>query len=155
MTSITNPVPRGERPPHPSRHHSHAKLYIFIWAVLLVLTGLTVWTGNTDAINNALGGWALVLALVIASVKGLLVMLYFMHLAEASGTNKLVIGTAIGFVVLLIGMALADANTRWRFTNSPGSIYSDIPGHDVPRQSYTPQRDVYMDKGAPAQPAHH
>lgn len=122
------------------RHHSHSTLYVVIYLVLLVLTGLTVWTGNTDSINEALGSWSIVLALAIASVKGLLVALYFMHLSEASGTNKLVISTAVGFVILLIGLALADANWRFRYSNSPGSMQSDMPAQDLPRPDFVHQR---------------
>lgn len=122
------------------RHHSHAGLYVAIYLVLLVLTGVTVWTGSTDAINEALGPWSIVLALAIASVKGLLVALYFMHLSEASGTNKLVISTAVGFVALLVGLALTDFSWRWRYSNSPGSTVSDVPGQELPRSQYSNQR---------------
>lgn len=133
MTSVEPHVPLSEKPQQDTHHHSHAKLYVGIYLVLLVLTGLTVWTGNTDAINDALGSWAIVLALVIASVKGLLVMLYFMHLSEASSTNKLVIGVSIGFVALLLSMSIADSATRWRYSNSPGSTVGELPPHELPR----------------------
>ena len=55
-------------------HHSHsATPYFVVWAILLVCTGLTVWTGYKD-----LGAINLPLALCIATLKASLVIWIFM-----------------------------------------------------------------------------
>jgi cytochrome c oxidase subunit 4 len=58
--------------------------------------------------------FGLALALIIASVKGTLVALFFMHLAEHKGANRLVFGTSMLFVVLLLLFTLFDFGTRFR-----------------------------------------
>jgi cytochrome c oxidase subunit 4 len=60
---------------HKENHIVGYGTYIFIWVTLVALTALTVTVANFD-----LGNFSIVLALGIASIKGLLVMLYFMHL---------------------------------------------------------------------------
>ncbi|MCP3145153.1 cytochrome C oxidase subunit IV family protein [Pyxidicoccus sp. QH1ED-7-1] len=106
-------------------HHSAAKYWI-IWAVLLVLTALTVWTGPMH-----LPSFGLALALLIATTKGTLVTLYFMHLAEHRGANRLVFGVSIIFVLLMLAIPLLDFGTRFRPSNPPGSQYSDMQAIDI------------------------
>jgi cytochrome c oxidase subunit 4 len=92
-------------------HHSGQKKYILVWAALMVLTVVTVVTGRMDLPQGGLA-----LALIIASVKGTLVALYFMHLAEHHGANRLVFGTSMLFVALLLLFTLMDIGTRFRPT---------------------------------------
>jgi cytochrome c oxidase subunit 4 len=103
-------------------HHSGPGKYVLIWGVLMVLTVVTVLTGRMH-----LPTWGLALALVIASVKGALVALYFMHLAEHKGANRLVFGTSMLFVVLLLSITLFDLGTRFRPALPPGSTPIDFP----------------------------
>jgi cytochrome c oxidase subunit IV len=103
-------------------HHSGPGKYVLVWVALMVLTLLTVFTGRMHLPN-----FGLLLALVIATVKGTLVALYFMHLAEHQGANRLVIGVSVLFVALLIIMPIADSATRFPLQNAPGSRLSDIP----------------------------
>ena len=49
--------------------------YVLIWLGLVGLTGATVALAGID-----LGGWVIITALTIASIKGLLVLNVFMHL---------------------------------------------------------------------------
>lgn len=90
-------------------HHGGAAKYTIIWLALLVLTVVTVVTGRMH-----LPDWGLALALVIASIKGALVALYFMHLAEHQGANRVVFVTSMVFVVLLLVFTLFDLGTRFR-----------------------------------------
>jgi cytochrome c oxidase subunit 4 len=83
--------------------------YVVVWLLLLVLTGVTVWTGHMH-----LGSLALPLALTIATTKSLLVLIIFMHLKEDKGANRLVVGTAFIFVLLLLGIVLGDVATRFK-----------------------------------------
>ena len=102
--------------------HSGPGKYVLVWVALMVLTVVTVLTGRMHLPN-----FGLLLALVIATVKGTLVALYFMHLAEHQGANRLIIGVSVLFVALLIGFSLMDTATRQPLSNAQGSRLSDMP----------------------------
>ncbi len=67
------------------------------------------------------GGWAVTVALLIAIAKGALVALFFMHLWDQRGANRLVFATTLVFVALLIGLVIADSATRFPLANPPGT----------------------------------
>jgi cytochrome c oxidase subunit IV len=90
-------------------HHGGAMKYFIIWAALMVLTVVTVVTGRMH-----MPDWGLALALVIASVKGTLVALWFMHLADHQGANRVVFVTSMVFVLVLLMFTLFDIGTRFR-----------------------------------------
>ncbi len=98
-------------------HGSHVARYALVWAALLVFTILT-WGLSRFHFG---GGWGLVVALAIAITKGSLVVLFFMHLWDQRGANRLVLATSLVFVALLIGLTLSDNATRFRLANPPGS----------------------------------
>ena len=50
-------------------------LYLKVWLALLILTGLTVWVSTINVYR-----WHVFTAMLIATVKVSLVLLYFMHL---------------------------------------------------------------------------
>ena len=72
-----------------------------------MFTGLTVLTGRMD-----LGAVNLPLALTIATVKATLVVLFFMHMSEAGGANRLVFMASIFFAILMILGVFGDLWTR-------------------------------------------
>jgi len=121
--AIANESHQEEKNMH--EHHGAGR-YWLIWGVLLVLTVVTVVTGRMHLPN-----FGLLLALVIATVKGTLVALYFMHLSEHRGANRIVFGVSIVFVVLMLVIPLADFGTRFRGANPPGSQYSDLQPPDI------------------------
>jgi cytochrome c oxidase subunit 4 len=98
-------------------HHSHVGRYLAVLVALLVLTLLTYGLSRF----HIPGGWGVVVALGIASVKGTLVALFFMHLWDQRGANRLVFVTSLVFVALLIGLTLSDNATRFPLSNPPGS----------------------------------
>jgi cytochrome c oxidase subunit IV len=98
-------------------HHSHVGRYLVVWGALLVLT-LTTWALSRLHLP---GGWSIFVALLIASGKGALVALFFMHLWDQAGANRLVFVTSLAFVALLILIILSDNSTRFRLANPPGS----------------------------------
>jgi cytochrome c oxidase subunit 4 len=106
-------------------HHGAGRYWV-IWGALLVLTLVTVITGRMH-----LPSFGLLLALVIATVKGTLVTLYFMHLIDHRGANRLVFGVSIVFVILMLAIPLLDLGTRFRGSNPPGSQYSDLQAVDI------------------------
>jgi cytochrome c oxidase subunit 4 len=95
--------------------HSHAGRYLTVWAALMALTGLT-WGLSTIHIA---GGAGVAVALAIASVKGTLVALFFMHLWDQPGPNRLVLITSLIFVALLVALPLLDNATRFPLANPP------------------------------------
>ncbi|MBN1204172.1 MAG: cytochrome C oxidase subunit IV family protein [Myxococcaceae bacterium] len=107
-------------------HHSAAPYWI-VWALLLFFTVVTVLTGRMHIPN-----FALALALLIACTKGMLVLLFFMHLKDHQGANRLIIGVSVLFVVLLLILPMADLATRFRGANPAGSHLSDLPDLNFP-----------------------
>src|SRR5271169_6944600 len=98
-------------------HRQHiipSSIYVGIWATLMVLTGLTVFASFLE-----LGDWNIVLALVIATIKATLVMLFFMHLYYSSKLTKITMVAAVFFLFLLLALSMTDYLTRAWLTN-PG-----------------------------------
>jgi cytochrome c oxidase subunit IV len=107
-----------------NEHHS-AVPYFVVWGLLLFFTLLTYWTGRMH-----LDRWALPLALTIAIAKSTLVVLFFMHLYEQKGANRLVILTSFLFVALIITLTVSDVATRFTLATPAGAPF----GTDVPAQ---------------------
>ncbi|HEX4757325.1 MAG TPA: cytochrome C oxidase subunit IV family protein [Terracidiphilus sp.] len=92
-------------------------IYLAILGSLLVATGLTVWASYVD-----LGEWRIapgltvfwnpVVALAIACTKGMLVVLFFMHVKYSTKLTKLTVISGIFIFLALIGMTLCDYYSR-------------------------------------------
>jgi len=90
--------------------HSSSPLtaYVGIWLTLLAGTALTVFAARID-----LGPFNAAIALTIATVKALLVALFFMHLKGASEKLlKLVVIATVFFLIILLALSMADYGTR-------------------------------------------
>ena len=90
--------------------HSSSPLatYVGIWLTLLAGTALTVFAARVD-----LGPFNAAVALTIATVKALLVALFFMHLKGANEKLlKLVVIATVFFLVILLALSMADYGTR-------------------------------------------
>ena len=81
--------------------------YILIWAGLMGLTGATVALAGIE-----LGRWIIATALVIASIKSLLVLSVFMHLKFEDRTFRLFV--AVSGLVLLIFLVLIFSDYAFR-----------------------------------------
>ncbi len=124
------------RPKVKNSHGEHERVggaragrYWVTWVALLALT-LTTFLLSRVHLGHP---WQLVVALVIACAKSALVVLFFMHLWDHGGANRLVFGTSVFFVVLLIGLVVLDNATRFTLTN-PGrgaTLRSEPPGPDI------------------------
>jgi len=75
----------------PAEAHSPVKLYLVIYVALLTLLGATV----AVAFIN-LGTWNIVVALIIATIKALLVILFFMHVKDSE--HLIWVFAAVGFL---------------------------------------------------------
>jgi cytochrome c oxidase subunit 4 len=83
--------------------HVTMRVLIATIVTLLVLTALTVAAAEID-----LGSGNLWVALLIATAKATLVMLYFMHLRYDKPFNGVVMIIALAFLTLFIGLTLTD-----------------------------------------------
>jgi cytochrome c oxidase subunit 4 len=91
-----------------SEHIMSNKFYYIIWITLLSLTGVTAAVAFVD-----LGPLNTVVALVIATFKAVLVVLFFMHVKYTSEKlTKAVIISAIFWLFLLLALSMADYGTR-------------------------------------------
>jgi cytochrome c oxidase subunit 4 len=87
---------------------SPLKMYFAVFFTLLICTGLTVFAATLD-----LGRYNAAVALGIATFKATLVALFFMHVWHASEKlTKLVVISALFFLLLLLGLTMSDYATR-------------------------------------------
>jgi cytochrome c oxidase subunit 4 len=115
--------------PNEEKAHAHgAGRYFVIWLLLMVFTITTVITGRMN-----LHGANLPLAIFIATVKATLVVLFFMHLWDSEGINRLVFGVSILFVVVLLLGVFGDLLTRM-----PTALPSGAPIPTVEHSEGTP-----------------
>lgn len=88
-------------------HIQPFSLYVKILGALLVLTAITVAVSYVD-----FGNMNLVVAMVIASIKALLVALFFMHLKYESPITWLYAAVPLFLLALLLGGVFIDNPMR-------------------------------------------
>ena len=98
-TEKINPEALHEHTTATHEHTMSPRMYYTIYAALLGLLALTVLVAYLH-----LGPWSIVLALTIATVKAVLVVLYFMHVRFSNRLTRIFV--AGGFVWLLIMLVL-------------------------------------------------
>ncbi len=118
--------------------HAGASRYWTIWIALVVLTVATFLLSKVHFPSP----FHLLVAMAIACGKSALVVLFFMHLYDHGGANRIVFVASLFFVALLIGLVVADNATRFELLN-PGrgpTLQMEPPGPDIlsPRV-YPPQ----------------
>ena len=91
-----------------SDHIVSPKIYLLIFAALMVGTAATVWVAHVE-----LGPLNIVVAMSIAVVKSSLVVLYFMHLRYSHRLNWVFGGASLLWLLLLIGLTLTDVIARF------------------------------------------
>jgi cytochrome c oxidase subunit 4 len=90
-----------------SAHVVPLKIYLAIFGALMGGTALTVLIAFQD-----LGPMNTVVALTIAGIKALLVVLVFMHVKYSSRLTWLFAAAGFLWLLLMIGLTLADFDTR-------------------------------------------
>ena len=81
--------------------------YIVIWLALLVLTAVTV-----TAASLHFGGWSVGAAIAIATIKGTLVLMYFMHLKYEDRIFKRMLMLALFTLAVIMALTFADVIYR-------------------------------------------
>ena len=91
----------------PAEINRHVRVYLMIFAALLVLTGLTVaaWKWGPEAV-----GPTIAVALLIAIVKASLVALFFMHLSAEKKLIYWVLAITVVFFFVLLFVPILTAN---------------------------------------------
>jgi cytochrome c oxidase subunit IV len=86
----------------------HVKVYVLVFLALLALTAVTTAVAFFDlggGVNNAI-------ALTIAVCKGLLVILYFMHVRYSDKLTWVFAAAGFFWLLILIGGTMDDVLTR-------------------------------------------
>ena len=104
-------------------HVVPASLYIGIWAALMVGTLITVLASFAE-----LGPFNIVVALLIATIKGTLVVLFFMHLWDMGGVNRMVFVVSVLFLVVLLLGVFGDLMVRLPVSLPNGGPIGDHGG---------------------------
>jgi cytochrome c oxidase subunit 4 len=115
---------------HDAMEHASGSRYWITWVALLVGTIVTYAVSRVHLAQP----WGLLVAMAIACAKSALVVLFFMHLWDHGGANRLVFGSAVFFVLLLIGLVVLDNATRFPLANPGGdaaTLGRQPPGPDL------------------------
>jgi cytochrome c oxidase subunit 4 len=83
------------------------RVYFGVFVVLLMLLTLTVVAARHD-----MGQWNFPIAAAIASVKALLIVLYFMQVRNSVPLTRLVIVAGLLWLAILFALSLTDYWTR-------------------------------------------
>jgi len=93
--------------PHENAHIDSVGTYVKILVALLVATAVTTAVARVD-----LGGFSVVVALGIASVKMVLVALFFMHIRHSTKLTRLVVLGGLLWLGILLVLTMTDFATR-------------------------------------------
>src|SRR5215831_794127 len=108
-------------------HISPATFYVFILAILVALTLLTVGVSYIH-----LGKLNLIVAIVIASIKASLVILFFMHLRYDNKFNALVVVISLLFIGVFFAYTLNDTEHRAEVDLESGAKVLPGTGAEAP-----------------------
>ena len=90
-----------------SEHVVPIRVYVLVFAALVILTAVTVFAANHD-----FGAFNTPIALGIASAKALLVILFFMHVKYADRLTWVVVASGFVMLAFLLFITLADYLSR-------------------------------------------
>jgi cytochrome c oxidase subunit 4 len=90
-----------------AKHITSEKTYYLIFAALIALTLLTVGLSYVE-----LGAFHLIVGLAIASTKGVLVILFFMHLLYSSRLSWTMFLSGLFWLGILLVLTLSDYLSR-------------------------------------------
>ncbi len=108
-------------------HISSTKFYVAIFATLIFLTLVTVGISRIH-----LGSLNLAVAVVIASIKASLVVLFFMHLKYDRKFNGLIFICTLMFIGVFFAYTVNDTNHRGEVDESQGTYIDRSSGKEAP-----------------------
>ncbi|MBI4237049.1 MAG: c-type cytochrome [Deltaproteobacteria bacterium] len=89
------------------KHHDHKSVYVRVWLALLILTAITVGVAYQDY-----GVMNIFVAMLIATIKAALVILFFMHLKYDNKFNQVVFLSSFVFLAVFVALTAADLFDR-------------------------------------------
>ena len=107
MSEYIHDAANVTNPEHASHHIVSPAQYAMVFATLLACTALTVFAADIN-----LGVFNPILALAIASFKGVIVILFFMHVKYQSRLIKVTVGAGFFMFLVLVTMTLSDYISR-------------------------------------------
>lgn len=118
---------------HGLAHVMSVKLLFAVWGALMCLTILT-----TEAARIDFGGQGnLIVAMIIATTKASLVIVFFMHLRWDRRFHAMAFLTGLLFVILFIGLALTDRSEYEPFIRAYQQT-KNLPAGTMPRLGAQP-----------------
>ena len=108
----------NEQDVHDSLNHVVSpRIYLVVGTALLILTAITTWAsyfelGTWSPLPGLNIAWNPVVALLIACVKAIVVVLFFMHVKYSSKLTKLTVGAGLFMFLILVAMTLSDYMSR-------------------------------------------
>lgn len=107
--------------PHTTEPSNGLSALVFV--ALLVLLGATVGAGQVE-----LGPWSFFTAVAIATIKAVLILLFFMRVRYGTPLVWLVAGSGFFWLVILFGLTMSDYFTRKPQSGSIQSAFSHLRG---------------------------
>jgi cytochrome c oxidase subunit IV len=101
---------------HAEHKSDSLAVYLLIYGLLMALLVATVSAASVD-----LGRWNVVIALLIAVVKAMLVILFFMHVRHSSRLTWIFVAAAFFWLCLLLGLTMTDYASRTQPTPNSGA----------------------------------
>lgn len=125
-----------------AHEHPTPRTYALVFLILLLLLALTLLAAFVDVDRWLPGGfWSLSIALAIATAKGLLILLYFMHVKFGPPRAAVFAGAGFLWLGILVVLTMSDYFTR---NHPPGMNpkgeprYLEVPGRQGPDVSPRP-----------------
>ncbi|MBP9113631.1 MAG: cytochrome C oxidase subunit IV family protein [Polyangiaceae bacterium] len=112
---------------HVHSHISSVKFYLGIFATLIACTVLTVALSYVH-----LGPLNLAVAVVIASLKATLVVMFFMHLKYDRTFNALIFVITLMFIGVFFAYTINDTGHRGQLDSAQGTMRDVATGKDAP-----------------------
>src|SRR5580700_2094635 len=112
---------------HVHAHVSSVKFYVGILAALMFFTLLTVAVASVH-----LGPLNLAVAVVIASIKATLVVMFFMHLKYDSKFNATIVICSLLFIGVFFAYTMNDTDRRAEVDDAQGSMVLPETGQQAP-----------------------
>lgn len=124
-----------------ARYHGHTAAYFVVWTTLLALTVITV---SVSYYN--FGNWNVFVAMLVATIKGALVCLYFMHLKYDNRINQVVFVSAFFFLGIFVSLTASDELTRAK--EVPVRVaQAEANGGGAQAQKYLEPSEALLTKG--------
>lgn len=107
-------------------HEPSIRTYLLVFAALMILLIATVWAAKLTHGHGAIG---VVIAMLIATAKAVLVVLFFMHVKGSTMVTKVFVVVGLLWLAILVGLTLNDYMTREWLPPSRGwhQVNSQMP----------------------------